>query len=110
MSNQPKWQRARLVNLTPPVERFLIGAEVWAEASTIETIAVDQWKNGIPRVCRPQRVVEINVIHDISGQRLAPPVSALEFLARDENDFADDVPLISWKQFLAECHAKKESK
>lgn len=30
-----------------------------------------------------------------------------ELLARDENDFCEDAPLIPWKQFLAECRAAK---
>ena len=32
----------------------------------------------------------------------------LEFLARDEDDFCNEAPIIPWEQFLSQCRATKE--
>ena len=40
----------------------------------------------------------------ITEERRHINASTVELLARDENDFAEDVPLIPWEEFLA--HAR----
>ena len=87
---KPKWQRARL--LRDGVEQKVAGSEVW----------VSRLKDGeyISNILSPTR----------KGKTRYLKAAFCELLARDENDFADDVPLIPWTEFLAQCQAARKRK
>lgn len=86
----PKWQRARILAVTRPENSDAIGHLTWA----LPPRDVSSFEHGVIRGC------QINTV-EVGGFR----PEQLEFLARDENDFADVVPLIEWDQFLAECRS-----
>jgi hypothetical protein len=96
----PKWQRARIVDLEEHPD--LNGRELWIELSE--------------PVIRATTIVATHQPMHIRGYRthlrLQEPLwigcKAVELLARDENDFADDVELIPWQDFLAECRKEQE--
>ena len=74
---KPKWQRARLLRdgFTQKVSHY----ESWVRIGSLN-------KNG-------------DYFCNITDMRYLRK-DFVELLARDENDFAEDVPLIPWKQFL----------
>ena len=83
MNGKPKWKRARLLRGGPTQD--VAGGLVWVRC----------YKDGeyISNILSPTR----------KGKTRYLAADFCELLARDENDFADDVPLIPWEQFLKEC-------
>jgi hypothetical protein len=101
MLMKPKWQRARILASEHYPE--VIGCEIWvAVGIPIVTPAVNSF-TGQVTPAEPQARISILPIR---GPWASIPMRNLELLARDENDFAEDVPLLPWKQFLAECQSR----
>lgn len=90
---KPKWQRARILSDRENPETD--GAEIWVMVGTPQDID-GAWG-------RVERAVLTNLMW--RGIAMAWGSEWLELLARDENDFAEDVPLVPWEQFLEECGA-----
>ena len=100
---KPKWQRARILRS----DHFssVVGQEIWT-SSIYEGIAEDLGTHESGTM----RCVYIAYTSGFDNQQLVYPLLGLELLARDENDFADDVPLIPWTEFLAQCQAASDRK
>jgi hypothetical protein len=99
---KPKWQRARILVLEAFPE--CVGRELWVrsgpphEVNTFQ-ISTNQVILGVKRF-------STNLLH--SGEN---GIDILPLQADPEKiellpDFAEDVPLIPWEQFLAECRAE----
>ena len=99
MNEQPKWQRARIIN--SPDQPELLGAELWVKAEQPRSYkALDiQTDEPVPRI--PEFYTFL--IH--KGLPCSVAASDTELLARDENDFAESVELIPWETFLEQCRA-----
>ena len=99
---KPKWQRARILHTDSSPE--VIGCEIWVKMGP----PVMQDANGAHGGWSPPELRYDAAILPNDSFSIGVCVCAedIELLARDENDFAEDVPLIPWEQFLAECRAK----
>lgn len=99
--NKPKWQRARVVRFD--VDPRLIGRELWVRIAppTLDH-RVNRW-TGMPDF---SPCYDVNLLGS-NGEVGAASKSTIELLARDENDFADDVPLIPWEQWLKDSVTEK---
>ena len=103
--SKPKWQRARQLcdsEDDTPEDRGNIGGVFWVRG-TPEAMTGDCFDGSIAG--REPRY-HTNIV----GPDNRPMVVAariVELLARDETDFAADVPLISWEQWLKESEAEK---
>ena len=94
MSKQPKWQRARIVKsfYVPQI----ISREIWAMRPVLHEALDGLSMSAVPA----QEMCCVNA-RSADGCRIAFDPTCLEFLARNENDFADDVPMLKWEEFLA---------
>lgn len=91
---EPKWQRARFVkSLYAPQ---IIGREIWAMRPVLREALDALSMSAVPA----QEMCCVNA-RSADGSRIAFDPTCLEFLARDENDFADDVPMFKWEEFVA---------
>ena len=102
--NKPKWQRAQLVpfeNDVIEVPKERVGCQLWVRCVPASRIG------GSGQVFSYEGY-DSNVIDNHSYPHLFVAAEALELLARDENDFADDVPLISFEEWLEEGQPSKE--
>ncbi len=96
-SGAPKWQRARFViGLGVPV-----GSEVWVSGPVrLDPVVNFAVRDGSR--FEKFRHINTNVI-DTDGATLTANLEHTELLARDENDFADNVPLISYEEWLTQA-------
>ena len=101
---KPKWQRARILSAEKNYVRA-VGREIWVKiGKPFETNGTDAATQMPCKKTGPG--FEVNI--DGPGGRLGfIAATRLELLARDENDFADDVPLIPWETFLEECRRSR---
>jgi hypothetical protein len=102
LQQKPKWQRARIVSAYETY-RYCIGQELWVIGQPED----DGRTSYDPQTNTPVEGAEgpsydTNLM-DPDGRDISVRANRLELLARDENDFADDVDLIPWEQFLAQC-------
>ncbi len=96
MSPQPKWQRARVVQAIRADEHFLLNREFWCRIGRPVPFAGYSAVTGRPE---PETMcLETNLINE-KGEPLRFTLRYVELLARDENDFAEDVPLQRWEDF-----------
>lgn len=87
----PKWQRARFIYAGCAPE--VLGHEIWVDGQSVnDTIC------GCAFGCR-KRSILINTFADDPNWLYCIHLDALELLPQ----FADDVPIIPWDEFLAEC-------
>lgn len=88
MAEAPKWQRARIIRVERPEDKVAVDNIVWVTG-------------------RPQACPEHGHLCDHNRTVLETNIGVfftadfLELLP----EFAEDVPLIPWEQFLAECGA-----
>lgn len=90
--NKPKWQRAVAIS------GIRKGAQHWIELGEPFTTAGIGISDELQSPPEPH--LWTNVI--FRGERLSARLCMIELLARDENDFAEDVPMISFEEFLAQ--------
>ena len=96
----PKWQRAR-ISADVPDWKETVGSTLWTKVGPPTTIP--EWNsNMFNETIAPLVSFETNLF-DETGEPLRVTTEFVELLP----DFADDVPLIPWEQFLAECRAKE---
>ena len=97
---KPKWQRARILSNCV----LGTGREIWVATGAPEIVEgvnpLTEFRNP------PRKRVLMNVQDD--GDDILIRADQIERHARDENDFAEDVPLIPWQEFLAECRKEQE--
>lgn len=99
----PKWQRARII--TAPAVPETIGHEIWLKLGPPTLIDADSIHDG--------GYLEPELRYDAAISSPSAPLGCVlsaidvELLARDENDFAEDVRLVPWEEFLANCRAAK---
>jgi len=100
---KPKWQRARFI---ANVESRFLGQTLFVkcERPTLRDIAAppDEGEPAIPTTDKPQLGLDSNVLW-APGRLMGIFMEDVELLP----DFAEDVPLVPWDQFLADC--RKES-
>jgi hypothetical protein len=95
--NRPKWQHARVLKSIDLPEA--IGRKIWIK---IEPPAERGGRDVMTLEICEVTPTHLTNLHS-SGLRIIISTEQIELLARDENDFAEDVPLIPWEQFLSEC-------
>lgn len=100
----PKWQRARIVKALCPQEQCFVGMEVWTRCGSKDRIECVSSLDATTRA-ETRDSIQANIAFDEADRVVFGRFDCeiLELLARDESDFAEDVPLIPWEQFLAEC-------
>jgi hypothetical protein len=101
VSKQPKWQRARLLedSTTNNGKTVVLarGMLLWVKTGPPVVRVRDSLEGGAMR----QASYDTNVVSSrYSIPFIACPADKLELLARDENDFADEVTLIPLEEFL----------
>lgn len=77
----------------------MIGREVWTEVCAPQLVAGRYVETDLPA---PVEAC-YNVPLFYHGQQMAFPCWQVELLARGPDDFADDVPPLSWGEWLNEC-------
>jgi hypothetical protein len=87
----PKWQRARITHVERPQDLPAVGQLVWVA--------------GRPEPCNDPYCIWCKVngpgfVYRESNVGCNFSADFLELLARDESDFAEDVPFISWQEFI----------
>jgi hypothetical protein len=97
-----KWQRARVLKAHGE-NNPILNALIWVRPfnGRIPSIAIDAFTNR--DYYPPPRAYETNF--DSAKGLMLVDAACVELLARDETDFADDVPLSTWEDF---CRAAKE--
>lgn len=91
----PKWQRAIAL------ASWGRGPEVWVKIAAPEDLPQTRCpRDGVIIPC--VAACETNVTDEL-GRPCVLSSANIERLARSEADFAEDVPLIPWQQFLEEC-------
>lgn len=92
---KPKWQRARFVN---PYDESYRGREVWIKIGSKGRRFSRSLVNGRSDVQEryETHVQSVNSIELLTVVR----VDSVELLARDESDFAEDVPLVRFEDWL----------
>lgn len=97
-----KWQRARILRSIASPEA--IGREVWTRLERPELRGGTALVSRVSCTIAPTLRLNLLAINGFGNEVMViADTEMLELLARDESDFAEDVPLIPWKQFLAEC-------
>ena len=101
---KPKWQRARILHVNDDEMReygFVLGATFWAKAGppALRVNGIKLYGRAVREELPP--CFDTNLLHETP---IVVRAEDVELLARDENDFAEDVPLIPWEEFLA--HAR----
>ena len=91
---KPKWQKARILHCLSHPE--IVGREVWTAGKPIVSDGVDEFTY---RYFSPRPIV-FTSINYIDNRRVAFDPSSIERLARCDDDFADDVPILTWEEFL----------
>ena len=93
---KPQWQRAKiLLNESFPE---LVGREVWVRIEQpfiSNSVSIKTGRPTAPDLCR-----EVAIDSGHAGKTVMQ-ASKLECLARDENDFAEDVSFVRWDDFRA---------
>ena len=86
------WQKARIIQ-ADKCAKSLLGRTVWVKGRPITTSSISQWNGG---VVEPHSAFVTNVdlkpyavIHSAAVELLGGP-----------DAFAEDVPLISWDEFI----------
>jgi hypothetical protein len=95
----PKWQRARII--ADPDDPEVVGFLIWTSTEHQPHDHLGRW--GWCRQSLLTNVVWEDQNHFVWNK------AYLELLARSEDDFAEDVPLIPWEKFLASCRNSKPS-
>lgn len=95
MANKPKWQRARIVN-SDNLKNPMLGRIVWVEAKPPKVESCETWRHSSYSGTYP--VYTTNVVSD-NGVRCVLAADGAELLS-GPYDFADDVPLIPWEEFI----------
>jgi len=98
---KPKWQKAKILSGEPEYASW-IGREIWVRAERPEIRYALDALTSRPIVDNDKPVYIVNLT-DGAGREGCVGAHRVELLARDEKDFAEDVELIPWEQFLAEC-------
>lgn len=106
MNQKYKWQRARIVYAQTTNERILTGSVCWVRAERPTAFGGWATMNG-GGACTEVPCVTSQFV-DEAGGSIKFAMEGIELLARDESDFSNDVPLISWQDFLAQCRQNKE--
>jgi hypothetical protein len=99
---KPSWQRARVVKGDPD----MLGKLFWVECREAEMVRAENVRPDAPQGAETkiEPSLRSNIIDPIiKGSRMFVACEDIELLA----DFAKDVPLVKWEDFLAEC--RKES-
>lgn len=94
-----KWQRALVIKAEGVSET--VGRVVWIRAQAPRIVDAIEPRTGKKHLS--VRRFESNLLRDNSFGEILPVQVAphqIELLARDENDFADDVPMIPLEEFL----------
>lgn len=99
---KPKWQRGRVVK-DGEDGMPLKGDEVWVKIQAPEFMKSAGREGGSAITEGPCFWVAL----ENNGEQMVCDADFIELLARDENDFAEDVRLVPWTEFLAECRAAK---
>jgi hypothetical protein len=95
---KPKWQRARIIKSPMPE---LLGALVWLRNERpFRTVAISI-RDGKP--LKPELRCDTNILVAHRGA-VAISYVRLERIA----EFADDVPRVSWENFLDQCQKSKQ--
>jgi hypothetical protein len=93
---KPKWQRARIIKSPMPE---LLGALVWLRNERpFRTVAISI-RDGT--LLKAELRCETNIVHKAA---VAISYVRLERIA----EFADDVPRVSWENFLDQCQKSKQ--
>jgi len=103
---KPKWQRARIIkdNSSRMGSPTVVGREVWMlteRPHQIVGVAVEDHMT-----YRIQNAVHSQII-DSDGRPVAMGSDYIELLARGPEDFADEVPLVKWEDWLKESAPEK---
>ncbi len=99
MSTQPKWQRVKVIEIVRDDERFLLGRELWCRIGRPIPFAGYSVSDGKPEPVT--MCLESNILNR-KGEPLRFTIRYIELLARDEKDFAEDVPLQRWEDFCVQ--------
>ena len=99
--DKPKWQRARVVKSAE--DPWTIGRELWVEIVKPKTSynGRDVHNHKLIGLC--PNAVPTNL--RLGEEMLVWNIACLELLARDESDFANEVPIVTWEQFV-ESHTR----
>lgn len=92
---EPRWQRARILKADAMPK--IVGCLVWCEVGRITKC------NSFCDI--PSIFVNHEFDSPFGPGQDAMHLDALEMLS----EFSNDVPMLSWSQFVAECRASKES-
>lgn len=92
---RPKWQKARIIT-TISDEQFLLHRVLWVTGTVMEP---DYLPHSTPRGGPPCIVTERSIYTNVfnKDQQQSACISRLELLP----EFADDVPMVSWNDFVA---------
>ena len=93
------WQKARILKNSNYPD--VVGRTIWVKVGRPITTAAVNFATG--EITESQPYAEI-AIKPLRGPWAGLPADHLELLP----EFADDVPLIPWEQFLEECRARLE--
>jgi hypothetical protein len=96
---KPKWQRARITNSDN------VGREFWVEAGPPVNKTCKSWRDSdsIDAYTGTYPVFITNIVYD-EVRRAVINAKDAELLP----DFAEDVPLIPWEEFLANARERQE--
>ena len=94
----PKWQRARIID--PKAFKEVQGCECWVAAKR-PVMGRSTTFGGT--ILPESPILDTNVY--TPSNRMCLGIEDIELLA----DFADDVPMLTWKQFLEQCRTAKEN-
>ena len=94
-NNRPKWQRARVV-LDDEFPEF-VGREFWVRIGKPVMTTAETPQGFITTF----PCVTGNLL-GFRGVPVATPIQCIELLGRGPEDFADDVPLVKWGDWLAQ--------
>ena len=100
LSRKPKWQRARIVHVPRGYESRL-GYELWVKAGPPVVVRRTNEKGRYETA----PAYDTNILAPREGFQnplVAVGVEDVELIARSAEDFADDVPLISFEDWLKE--------
>lgn len=95
---KPKWQKARILKVGNPEYAFIVGCTLWTEIGRLEPCGGN--------FCEiPSIYVNHQYNSPFGPDQDVNHLDTLEMLS----EFADDVPMLTWEEFLAECRATLKS-
>ena len=92
---KPRWQKARI--LQPGKLPELMGREIWVKDKPEIRVARNM-DTGV--VLPPAPRYRTNILSRNPGRRIVLRHGRVELIANSEGDFADDVPMVKWSEFI----------